>query len=132
MNSRTGKNIRKLLGITALLLATTSIFALSAMAGGPNYATSTHHSIAIYDGYIQCQPSYVDNGYHAARGFFVYRNGWGGGEQWAYTSYGQNAQDGAIYSASMRYWDTLNPFAPKVTFNYNFDWVPFGSGIWPY
>jgi len=130
MSSRVVKNARKLVGITALLVATASSVILPVMASSPNFARSVHPSLFYYDGFVQCQPAYVDNGRHAARGFFVYRNG-RDGEQWAYTAYGQGPSDGAIYTASMRYFDSLNPWAPEVTFNYNFDWVPLGSGIWP-
>ncbi|MBT9136757.1 MAG: hypothetical protein DDT34_01843 [Firmicutes bacterium] len=101
VTSRAGNNAKKLCGVVVLVLATISSFTLSGMASWPNFGDSAHHwSGFFFDGYVQCQPSYIDN------------------------------QDGAIYSAQMRYLDTLNPLAPKVTFNYGFDWVPFGSGMW--
>jgi len=120
----------KILGAAMLLLAVSSVLALTALAAPPNYGRSTHPSPLHYVGYVQCQPSFWDNGFHAARGFFVYRNG-RHGEQWTFTAYGQSAQDSAIYSASSIYWDHFDPWHPQVTFNYNFDWVPIGSGIWP-
>lgn len=124
------RNGMKLFGLLLLAISVGSMVALSGMASWPNFATSTEHWSGLYfDGYVQCQPSHIDNGFHAARGFFVYRNG-RDGERWAFTGSGQSAEDGAIYSVSMRYWDTLDPWAPAVTFNYGFDWVPFGSGIW--
>ncbi|MBS3938855.1 MAG: hypothetical protein KGZ50_09840 [Peptococcaceae bacterium] len=127
---RAGNNAKKFCGVVVLVLATISFSTLSGMASWPNFGNSVHNwSGLFFDGYVQCQPAYIDNGFHAARGFFVYRNG-RDGERWAFTSSGQNSQDGAIYSAQMRYWDTLNPLAPRVTFNYGFDWVPFGSGMW--
>jgi len=127
---RAGYVVNKSLGITMLALVAVSIFALSGVASWPNFATSTESASQLFfDGYVQCQPAYIENGHHAARGFFVYRNGLVG-EQWAFTPFGQSAEDGSILSVSMRYLDTLNPWAPAVTFNYGFDWVPFGSGKW--
>lgn len=107
-----------------------AIGGVAVLAQSPNYGTSTETLQLIYDGYVQCQPSYNDAGRHAARGYFVYRNGTLG-EKWWYTEYGRNANDSNIYSVSGRYLDDLNPDAPKVTFNYNFDYVPSGSQIWP-
>lgn len=124
-------NVKKITGIITVLIAMLAFFAISALASSPNYATSKEHWTGLYsDGYVQIQPSYNDNGYHAARGYFVYRNG-RDGEQWASTAYGQGPEDSAIYKASMRYWDIIAIGAPKVTFNYNFDWVPHGSPLWP-
>lgn len=114
------------------LLIVVVISSITAFASSPNYATSVEGPWPglYYDGYIQIQPSYNDGGYHAARGYYVYRNG-RDGEVWTYTEYGRNQEDSRIYSASSRYYDSLNPFAPEVTWNYNFEWVPHGSGIWP-
>lgn len=112
--------------VTALIiLGAFVVFVLPSFAASPNYATSVEGPWPglYYDGYIQIQPSYNENGYHAARGYFVYRNG-DEGEVWTYTEYGKSERDSTIYSASRRYWDTWDLNAPPVTFNYNFDWIP--------
>lgn len=129
------KRLKKFLmnGISIVFI-TLIYMSFTAQAGGMNYATSKEvvWPGLYYEGYIQCQPSYNDNGYHAARGYYVYRNG-ADGDVWTYTSYGKNINDSKIYTASSTYRDiwSLDPTVPKVTFNYNFDYVPHGSNIWP-
>jgi hypothetical protein len=88
-----------------LLLGMTTVFA----AASPNYATNTHEDMSLYYyGYVQCQPSYVENGNHAARGYIRY---------WRYdllgnvvndtgrlyTAYGNGPDDGRILSRSYTY-----------------------------
>ncbi len=114
-----------------LVLFISLIFYNYAMAGGVNYGTSTETLQFIYEGYVQCQPSYNDGGYNAARAYLRYQNGIGGDTGRLYTSYGYSATDSNIYSRSHTYYDTLNPFADPVIFNYGFDYVPVGIGVWP-
>ena len=118
-----------------LILATiVSVFVLSGITSyaalSPNYGTSSEILNYFYEGYVQCQPSYNENGQHAARGYFVYRNG-AEGEKWWYTDYGMNINDTNIYSVSGTYRDTLEFDAPKVSFNYKFNYIPHGSIYWP-
>ena len=125
-----GKTLRKLISVSIVLGMVFLFGLITVSASSPNWASSTEHwSQAYYDGYIQCQPSYIENGKHAAQGWFVYRNG-RDGEKWAYTQLGYGSSDSRILSASMRYYDTMDWGAPQVTFNYNFLWVPVGAE-WP-
>ena len=55
--------------VAALLLGMTTAFA----AASPNYATNKHKDLSpYYYGYVQFQPSYVENGNHATRGYIRY------------------------------------------------------------
>lgn len=103
----------------------------------PNYATNSHEDMSIYYyGYVQCQPSYVENENHAARGYIRY---WRYDLQGnivndtgrLYTAYGNGPNDGRILSRSHTYTDSIIPNPHKTQFRYGFDWVPHGSGIWP-
>lgn len=116
-----------------LLLGATTVFA----AMSPNYATNSHEDMSIYYyGYVQCQPSYVENESHAARGYIRY---WRYDLQGnivndtgrLYTAYGNGPNDGRILSRSHTYTDSIIPNPHKTQFRYGFDWVPHGSGIWP-
>ena len=118
------KNVAMLGFLFAIFLSTDALGALN-----PNYATSNERLQYYYDGYIQIQPSYNDGGYHAAKGSFTYANGSEGTKTWS-TDWGKGFSDSKIYSKSGTYHDTLNPFAPKVTFNYRFHKVKNG-GVWP-
>jgi hypothetical protein len=128
LSTRGKKTVIK--GIT-LIVSVILLFGLrSAVASSPNWGSSTEHWTGLYfDGYVQCQPSYVENGQHAAQGWFVYRNG-RDGEQWAYTPKGTGPGDTKILTASMRYYDSPEWDAPPVTWSYNFMWVPVGAE-WP-
>ena len=95
----------------------------------PNYGYSKEVVQYFYDGYVQCQPSYNDNGKHAARAYLTLKNG-AEGTVVKYTDWGKNFNDSRILSTSYRYRDTLNPIAPKVTFNFNFIYASH-NGIWP-
>lgn len=102
-------------------------------ASSPNYGYSDHSNILYYDGYVQCQPSYNQNGNHAAQCWLRYVKADGGndsGRIWSLGGLSQN--DSRILSVSKRYWDDLNPWASVTTFSYGFTWVPHNSGIWPY
>lgn len=126
--------IMSCLVIVLLLVGITTAFAA---APSPNYATNSHEDMSLYYyGYVQCPPSFVENGNHAARGYIRY---------WRYdlfgnvvndtgrlyTSYGNGPNDGRILSRSYTYTDSIIPNPRKTQFRYGFDWVPDGSGIWP-
>lgn len=122
------------------LIRVTSVLAVLIMAFGtftsifawefPNYAFSVEHSQVYFIGTVQCQPSFNDGGLHAMQGYFVYRNGLVG-EKWYYTERGSSIADTRILrKQSGPYFD--DPFNPiKVTFNYNFNWVPHDPNISP-
>ncbi|MTI94107.1 MAG: hypothetical protein FH749_01260 [Firmicutes bacterium] len=120
--------ILKITGSIIMLLCI-FFFTTPALASSPNFATSTEHVQLYFNGYVQIQSSYIENGAHAYQGWFVYRNGLTG-EQWRYTSVGQSPHDSTIRSNSMTYLDHPNPAHPPVTFNYNFTWIPHGTA-WP-
>lgn len=114
-----------------MLLGATTVFA----AMSPNYATNSHEDMSIYYyGYVQCQPSYVENENHAARGYIRY---WRYDLQGnivndtgrLYTAYGNGPNDGRILSRSHTYTDSIIPNPHKTQFRYGFDWVPHGSGM---
>lgn len=46
-----------------------------------------------------------------------------------YTPY--SLEDGRIVRARTTFRDSLNPFAKKTRFVYNFEYIPYGSGRWP-
>lgn len=108
------------------VLVSTTVFAYN-----PNYGESIERFQYFYNGYVQCQPSYNDGGYHATRSYLRYENGMWGDTGRLYTSYGRSPEDSRIYSRSKTYDDSLNPWAPVVEFDYGFDYVPYGSGAWP-
>lgn len=100
-------------------------------AGSPNYGYSSGSGNS-YTGYVQCQSSYVENGYHAARGMLKYEF-YDGYEWrstgWKYTDFGYGPTDTNIHSR------TFNLSCPTTTvkpaFRYDFDWVAHGSSVWP-
>ena len=101
-------------------------------AGSPNYATTTESALGLYyDGYVQCQPSYVQAKQHAAQGWLRYNIPGGADSGRQYTGKGTGPTDSRIYSKSYRFYDTLSPVAPATQFTYGFNWVPDGSP-WPY
>ena len=118
-----------------MLFGVTTAFANAS----PNKGASYHNNDMgiYYQGYVQCQPSYIENGNHAARGYLRY---WcydlsGNVEDDTgrlYTEYGNGPNDSRILSRSYIYRDSLipNPYY-KTQFRYGFDWVPHGTGIWP-
>lgn len=124
--------MKKILSVICIISVMTCILGVTVFAGSsPNYATSKERFQYLYDGYVQIQSSYNDNGQHAARGYIRYSGGANGDTGRLYTSFGTSMNDSKIRSRSYTYNDTLNPWAPKVKFNYGFDWVPAGSSVWP-
>ena len=74
--------IMSCLVIVLLLVGITTAFAA---APSPNYATNSHEDMSLYYyGYVQCQPSFVENGNHAARGYIRY---------WRYDLFGNVVND---------------------------------------
>ena len=117
-------------------LATASFLLLGAgtafAAQSPNYATSTEHFQLYYDGYVQCQASYNENGMHAWQAWLRYYQTTSSGSVTAdtgklYTSSASSNSDTVIRSRSKRYYDTLDWTAPKTQFRYGFSWHS-GSG----
>lgn len=99
-------------------------------ANSPNFATNNHPTELYYDGYVQCQPSYLEAKSHAARGYIRYRIQGITDTGRLYTAGGYGPTDSRIYSRSYRFYDTWSD-APKTEFYYGFDWVPVGSA-WPF
>ena len=122
--------------LLVVLLLTGAATALAA-SSSPNYATNSHDDMSLYYyGYVQCQPSYVENGSHAARGYIRYWRYDLLGNITAdtgrlYTAWGTGPSDGRILSRSYTYTDSVIPNSRKTQFRSGFDWVPTGTGIWP-
>ncbi|QNU66438.1 hypothetical protein EHE19_016465 [Ruminiclostridium herbifermentans] len=92
-------------------LLTTIAYAAVVYESGNNLVTNTERWQYIYDGYGQCQGTSYKNVY------IRYSNGASGDTGRLYS---QNTYDYTIATVSYTYTDTLNPFAPKVQFNYGF------------
>ena len=123
--------MKKKISVICALMLVTSLLCVTVFAANPNYGESKEYLQIYYKGYVQCQPCYNDDGYHAARAYLRYQNGADGDTGRLYTGFGRGPTDGRIYSKSHTYRDTLDPNAPKVRFNYGFDYVPHGSSDWP-
>lgn len=130
---------KKFAAFMTCLIVALSIVGASAAAlasASPNYATCDHEDMSLYYyGYVQCQPSYLEDGSHAARGYMRF---------WRYdllgnivedtgrlyTAYGTGPTDSRIFSKSYTYTDSIIPNPKKTQFRYGFDWIPNGSS-WP-
>lgn len=104
-----------------------------ATAISPN-RVNTSRAGRTFNGTVYCQPSYLENGKHAARGCF----NWDGydknynrisGTVKVYTPYGKGPNDSNIYSASKKYSAPAN--AVIVLAPCGFSWVPDKNGVWP-
>ena len=119
--------------IVVLLIGVTAAFA----AESPNYATNKHEDLSLYYyGYVQCQPSYEEDGNHAARGYIRYQRfdlfgNISEDTERHYTAYGTGPDDSRILSRSYTFRDSIISNSYKTQFWYGFDWVPAGTGIWP-
>jgi len=98
-------------------LLTTTAYAAVVYEVGPNKVTNTERWQYKYDGYGQCQGSYSMGSYTYYNVYIRYSNGASGDTGRLYSP---NTYDSTIASVSYTYTDTLNPFAPKVQFNYGF------------
>ena len=112
-----------------ILVVTIMSLPMVAHASSPNYATNDHQPMSIYYyGYVQCQPSYNEDGFHAARGYLRY---WRYDLQGnivedtgrLYTAYGTSATDSRIISRPYTFTDSIIPNPYKTQFRYGFDWV---------
>lgn len=55
------------------LLCILCVQAFAARSASPNYATNSHEDMSLYYyGYVQCRPSYNDDGAHAQAGYIRY------------------------------------------------------------
>jgi len=118
-----GNDMKRLLKVIAAITMLTMIVATVAFAAvvyevGPNKVTNTERYQYIYDGYGQVQGSYRVGEY---RYYQVYIRYSGGADGDTGRLYSPESLDETIASVSHTYTDTLNPFAPKVTFNYGFE-----------
>lgn len=116
-----------------LLIGATTAFAVQS----PNYATNEHNDLSFfYSGYVQCQPSFVENGNHAARGYIHYQRydllgNVNKDTGRLYTEYGNGPTDSRILSRSEIFTDSPLPNSYKTQFWYGFDWVS-DDGSWPF
>lgn len=113
--------------LTVVLLIGTVSAVATPNRGSPNPITTT-----TYKPYVQCQPSFNDNGYHAAQGYYfileLTADGLlhDGGEH--YTPWGTNINDSRILRAESNF---SKIYGGNVHFSYTFTWVPHGSTTWP-
>lgn len=99
-------------------------------ASNPNYGSSTEIDDLEYFGYVQSKSSYTTTKGNALNGYLRYQNGSGGDTGRLYTSTGTSRSDGTIRKRQRSYFDTLNPVAPQVVFNYGHTYVAT-SNPWP-
>jgi len=112
--------------VILVLLVPITVFATS-----PNTGWSRHYLEAFYDGHVQCQPSYLEDGAHAARAYLRFQNGVPSDTGRIYTEWGTGPNDTRILKRDyLGYMDVPDWDAPEVEFNYGFDWAPVG--IWPF
>ncbi|ABY94593.1 hypothetical protein Teth39_0938 [Thermoanaerobacter pseudethanolicus ATCC 33223] len=127
------KKITSLFVILLIVTFTTSAYAAITTIvyqSGPNLVKSTEYYQYKYVGYIQLTSAYNDNGWSRLRGYIRYyipNTDKDTGR--CYTDWSLN---GELVSREITFYDTLNPFAEKVRFEYGFDSVPYGSGILPF
>lgn len=119
-----------MLGLLSLSLSLSLFLSVVAYASTWNYANSSR-SGDTFVGYVQCKPSFNDNGQHAANGYIRYSGGKSGDTGRLYTATGKNANDANIYTRSHAYADSPDPSQPVTKFNYGFTWVAHGSPVWP-
>lgn len=124
--------MKKLLLVVGIIAVSTLTFSTVAYASAYNYARRTDY-IFFFSGYVQVKPSFVEDGNHAANGYFRFRNGPSGDTGRLYAATGMSANDSRVYSRSLARYDDYVDFEdrPKVTFNYGFTWVPDGVPYWP-
>lgn len=68
--------------------------AFATRSASPNYATNSHEDMSLYYyGYVQCRPSYNEDGKHAQAGYIRY---------WRYDLLGNTVNDtGRLYTPAM-------------------------------
>ena len=92
------------------LLCILCVQAFAARSASPNYATNSHEDMSLYYyGYVQCRPSYNDDGAHAQAGYIRY---------WRYDLLGN------VVTKSHTYTDSIIPNPHKTQFRYGFIWQP--------
>lgn len=104
--------------------------AFATRSASPNYATNSHEDMSLYYyGYVQCRPSYNEDGKHAQAGYIRY---------WRYdllgntvndtgrlyTPYGTDQTDSRLLTRSHTYTDSIIPNPHKTQFRYGFIWQP--------
>lgn len=121
------KNFKLLLS-TMLLGATlfsTASFAAVVWQEGPNYVSNTEKFQYIYDGYGQCQSSYIFNKEKCIQVAIRYYGGASGDTGWLWSG----TSKGDVKSVSHTYRDTLNPVAPQTKFRYDYYTIPENMDI---
>lgn len=122
------KKIKKILVICVALLIVIYFQTIIKGNESPNYASNTHNYWSIYYyGYVQCQPSYNENGWHAQAGYIRYwRYDLSGNivndTGRLYTDYGSGQSDSRILTRSHTYTDSIIPNSLKTQFRYGFQW----------
>lgn len=127
------KSISLILVLIILITAISGVMAWS----GPNIVDLKEVPISWvglwFSSTVKIQPSYIDNGYNYARGYFIFDNG-PDGYLYTTTATGTSANDSNVYVATNSYrdWWSFDTSIPKVTWSYGASKVQAGSGMWPY
>lgn len=120
---------------TALLFTVLLGNGTAKAAMSPNRLTTSVVDENTFTGTVYCQPSYVQDGKHAVKGYF----NWDGydksgkridGTSKVYTEKGKGPTDTKVYSATKKY-KRKSSKVILVLSPCGFDWVPDGSGAWP-
>lgn len=126
------KRITRFVTLSMCILTLGNAVTVSAATKQSDYWTNKETAQLHYSGYIQFVPAYttskssygVPKNKHVKQAYINYsRNGKSviGGRK--YTSIATKKTSGTTYYAKASCWDSLNPFAAKTKFNY--DWITF-------
>lgn len=118
-----------ILALLGLVIIVSTVIRVSAQS--PNYGSAYYAGSSGYSTYIQIQPSYNQNGNHAARGTVRVVTQQYGEIGSSSTPWGANQNDTRILSANRMIPSPpqINPYA--FTAPTQFVWVPHDSGHWP-
>lgn len=104
------------------------LFQMTVFAATPNWGDwdidhldPPYNTIGDAHGYVQCQPSYLQGDYHAARGWLKVDS------TKYYTATGTSKYDTTIYSKGMKVHFEDGP----PILDWGHDWVHKDSNIWP-
>lgn len=103
------------------ILGTSGASAAKVYGDSTNYVTNTETVQLKYDGYIQFQASHKFDNAYVKRAYINYlrdNESLTGGR--VYTSTATTNTDSTTRSANASVWDSLNPWAPKTTFAFDF------------
>jgi len=119
--------MKKMVSVIGGTLFVVLLFQMTVFASSPNYGywnleySDPVNEIGDAHGYVQCQPSYLQGDYHAARGWLKV------GSKKYYTATGLSKFDSKIYADGR----TLHFEGDPPILYWGHDWVHKDSNIWP-